>query len=476
MTFQEHFNIGLSLAKDRKYNESVYYFNKVIELDPYNSQAHSCKGLALNYLGKYLEALEYLNKATELDDKNAAAHNNKGLVLYNLGKYQESISCCETAISIYASFPEAYLNKGLSLNQLGKYQDAIACYNKAVQINPKYANAYNSMGVALSNLKMYQEAIYKFDIAISLDAKDFAIYHNKATALYALGKEQEAIWYFDQAIKLSPNFALAYCGRAIVKVALGRQEEAIKDIVIISSFINKFIGLPSADLQHIKGISREIISQTKTGSGKDCKDSQQESVLAKNLNFLQVHSLQRLFETLSEEVDKIQKSMPTLSERTLAAEANKITIKKLCANNNELKEYRDGVRETFSLKLSEAQCISGGKINFTGDRNVIIDVVSKVISCAGFFGKLLSKPIDSAHHEYYDEELKRKSDILCEFAINPDEFDKRAEETLASILSNPEWKQMILDYKGDFRDLGRQHARYIISLYIDEYSKRKKIL
>ena len=59
-------------------NESIYYFNKAIEIDPQNANAWYNKGFALHYLGRYEEAIAAYDKAIEIDPQYTDALYNKG--------------------------------------------------------------------------------------------------------------------------------------------------------------------------------------------------------------------------------------------------------------------------------------------------------------------------------------------------------------------------------------------------------------
>jgi tetratricopeptide (TPR) repeat protein len=64
---------GNSLFNDRKFDEAIQCYDKVLELDPAFKRAWNNKGFALALLGKHGEAIQCYDKALELDQVDADA-------------------------------------------------------------------------------------------------------------------------------------------------------------------------------------------------------------------------------------------------------------------------------------------------------------------------------------------------------------------------------------------------------------------
>lgn len=69
----ELYKKGIALAKQRKYQEAIEYFDKVLEIDPNDADAPLDKAGALNNMGValakkgyYQEAMNYYNKALKI--------------------------------------------------------------------------------------------------------------------------------------------------------------------------------------------------------------------------------------------------------------------------------------------------------------------------------------------------------------------------------------------------------------------------
>ena len=83
--------------------------------------------------GKYDESLHFSTKAIEVNPKLAAAHFEKGK------KKNKIISVG----GIYIPF------SGISLLKMGRNSAALECLNKAVELNPKFTEAHKQRAVLM---------------------------------------------------------------------------------------------------------------------------------------------------------------------------------------------------------------------------------------------------------------------------------------------------------------------------------------
>jgi tetratricopeptide (TPR) repeat protein len=78
--------LGSNSYQQGKFDDSIKYFNEVLELAPTNFDAFINLGAAYYSKGKYDDAVKNYLKAIEINPKHAGAHYNLGLSYSALGK------------------------------------------------------------------------------------------------------------------------------------------------------------------------------------------------------------------------------------------------------------------------------------------------------------------------------------------------------------------------------------------------------
>lgn len=81
---------GYSLVKKSKYEESIGYFDRAIELDPGMARAYGLRGAAYNRTGRYREAVEDLSRAIEMKPGSGKLYFRRHYAYMKLGKKEKS--------------------------------------------------------------------------------------------------------------------------------------------------------------------------------------------------------------------------------------------------------------------------------------------------------------------------------------------------------------------------------------------------
>jgi len=79
------YNDGGANVKIGKYQEAITDYDKVIALDPNDTDAYYNRGLTKDYLQRYEEAIADYDKAISLEPNAADAYNNRGISYETLG-------------------------------------------------------------------------------------------------------------------------------------------------------------------------------------------------------------------------------------------------------------------------------------------------------------------------------------------------------------------------------------------------------
>jgi tetratricopeptide (TPR) repeat protein len=271
---------GWSAYEQKRYQQALTDFQKVIQLSP--SDPDPYYGIALIYeaQGNFSQALSYLEKAIErardpkryLSRKVAILHKmgrkkealqlarsliqigesedpnayiQIGNLFYNAGEYATAIEYYQHAKSLFEEkvkrdpqfrytnqndLFEIYYFIGQAYYSLQKYQDALAYYTRATTVNPNDQRGW----LALGNLQVFQEnwkeAINAYEKAYRLNPKTFTEWINYGFALSELNRHREAIKVYTEGIQFAPEEGLLYNNRGFAYLELKEYDKAYQDL------------------------------------------------------------------------------------------------------------------------------------------------------------------------------------------------------------------------------------------------------
>ena len=187
-------------------------------------------GIARSYkeLYKFDESLKYYTKALELDP-SAKSYYLFAKCLYSMGKKEYAIEIYNKAIAINPNYIEAYFHKGICLSNLNFKEEAINMYNKVIELNPNFVDAYFQRGYCYYNLKKYQKAMIEMNKVLELDPNYYQAYYEKGFCFQKMKRYEEAIIEISKSIQQNANFEKAYFQRGYCLELINDYPLAIKD-------------------------------------------------------------------------------------------------------------------------------------------------------------------------------------------------------------------------------------------------------
>ncbi|MFC1577180.1 tetratricopeptide repeat protein [Candidatus Omnitrophota bacterium] len=155
---------GKSCIKFSEFDKAIELFNKVIEEDPGNLEAHIYLGIAYGKKREYEEALKNFGIAKNSEEYEnlalpAEIHNDVGLIYYLLEQYELAVGEFERSIDANPKYSEAYFNLGVTYSIAERSDDAIAAYKKVLEIDPKNSFSHWNLAVNLEKTGNLQGAV-----------------------------------------------------------------------------------------------------------------------------------------------------------------------------------------------------------------------------------------------------------------------------------------------------------------------------
>ena len=144
-----------SLPTDRQ--QAFVSFQRAIQTNPNNKDAHYALGHIYTSQGKLTEAEKSFKAAVAIDETFSEAHNYLGQVLSLQGRWEEAIKEYRRALAnpLYSTPDKARFNLGMALVHEGKLQQAMEMFEDALTVNPPNvppALTYLELGKVYSKL------------------------------------------------------------------------------------------------------------------------------------------------------------------------------------------------------------------------------------------------------------------------------------------------------------------------------------
>ena len=164
-----HNNLGVALAQDGEFADSVSHYQKALAIYPDYAEAHANLGHELLALGRFDEAYNHLTEAVRILPTSAAVHTDLGTLLAAQGKLEEAKEHLEESLRIKPDQATVHSNLGFVLQRLGRLDEAIAHCAKAMMLDPKSVDAHYNMGMALAAQGKNAEGAAEFSRVLVLN-------------------------------------------------------------------------------------------------------------------------------------------------------------------------------------------------------------------------------------------------------------------------------------------------------------------
>ena len=221
--FNETLNKGVELLNLAKYDESLKYLKKALEMKPEDPMANYYIGRNYYYMRDFDKAIEHIKKSTELAPDFADGHcylgyayaakgdelENSGLVNKTKGYYLKIKAKGPMSKALEIDPTNACANTGLSRADLffRNWDEAKKKCETALKTEPTRTTAMIYLGWAYFGLKDEKNADKWLQKASGMIPKDDAWAHYMIGDIYAMFNQcQKAVPFVEQALKIDPDY------------------------------------------------------------------------------------------------------------------------------------------------------------------------------------------------------------------------------------------------------------------------------
>ncbi len=267
--------ISLAFFKAKRYNDTIFWCSKSLEIDPNFVDAYIIRANAYEKLKKYENAISDYTAVLKIKQDYLDAYYNRGLIYGKLKMYKEAIEDFTKFIENSPRNSDAYIFRGKAFAKIGNYQKAIEDFTKAIEINERNYEAYLSRADVFVKMGMYREAIDDCTKVLNINPTIEKALLKRGKIYLMIGEYKKAIEDFTKAIEINPNMTFAYYYRGKIYESLGEYEKALEDYTSIIDINPNFrnIFLIRGKLLFKIGKYEEAIEDLKKASSANKKEN-----------------------------------------------------------------------------------------------------------------------------------------------------------------------------------------------------------
>lgn len=221
---------GRVKLSNKQFNESIEYFNTVINIKPDEYDAYFFRAIAKYNLNDYIGAEYDFTTTLDLKPNHLNAYYYRAMSRINLNKYQLATEDLLKAINLSPIDPDFFVSIGFCRINLKQYDLAIQDFNSALELakNDKRALFYKGWSHYLN--KDTAEALRDFNYLAKFDSIYSLTYLHRGLIYYEKEELDSALSDFNRYINLEPMKADGYVNRSLVWYKKDSTENAVSDL------------------------------------------------------------------------------------------------------------------------------------------------------------------------------------------------------------------------------------------------------
>jgi tetratricopeptide (TPR) repeat protein len=219
-------NLALSLIRLGRYEEAYRHISFLLKYRPDRSDVLLTMGTILANLNRLDEAVDSYKKALELRPNSMEIHRSLISVLVKQDKLDEALQHLSIVRGIHANSAQAHFELGGLLEGMGHFKAAAGQYEEAEKLKPDFTEAVFKQGFCAFQMGQVDTAMKLYEKTLRLN-NNHPDAHNNIGAIQAMrGKFKEAMIHFQTAIHTNPKNATYHVNLGNAMMAMGYTEEA----------------------------------------------------------------------------------------------------------------------------------------------------------------------------------------------------------------------------------------------------------
>ena len=191
-----------------RYKEAIDLFNKSLEIEYNQYEAHHLMGYAFKKLNQFDIAVNCFQNSININPDYLQSYIEAALV-YQLKNDTLAETFYKNALKIDSSNIIVLYNLGLYYQNNHSYNDALDTYNGLLENDAFNANTHYNIGFIHMELDLFDIAVNNFADAIYSNSLFYEAYYARGVCFETLGNIAQAEVDYSRAIEINPEYSYA---------------------------------------------------------------------------------------------------------------------------------------------------------------------------------------------------------------------------------------------------------------------------
>lgn len=209
------------------YDESVRYFQQLLNLAPERTDFLSNLGAALQMIGRPEEATPVYRRVLQVVPEDPATLYNLASTLKDCGEIDEAGLLFERLLELSPDYAKAHNNFAVTCKLQGKVTQAIEHFRRAVTLEPAYTLAWQNLADLLQQEGHWEDAEDAYLYVLDARPQDATLHYKLGLFYQQQGRLLNSLHHFQTAVELSPRMAEAWRSLGATQQGLGQFEASL---------------------------------------------------------------------------------------------------------------------------------------------------------------------------------------------------------------------------------------------------------
>ena len=206
-TAETHYQIGHTLACERKGESAISSFEKAIALDFLFLKAYAAIGDIHMAEGRYQQALGQFRKASRVDPSDLGVQISLGTSYLKLNRWDKAKKSFRKALALGPGSSEALAGLCETYVNSDEKDKALELIDHVRDQTADKVDLYNRVGIVYRKKGDYDRAIESYRRAIAIDPENEVLRFNVAKAYLVQGDREKATEALKRSLRIKPDFA-----------------------------------------------------------------------------------------------------------------------------------------------------------------------------------------------------------------------------------------------------------------------------